>query len=254
MVGVPFFKTRKATQCHLDSGGVGISLSSLGKAMSAMGVTVLLVTTTPAAIADGPGRGQTAEFEKAYLEFIIDHHYSALRMTELAAGTDLQRDTAIDNPQEGTAPTPNTNPIPAKATDEQIRSMSRQANRSQREEILKAQRFLHDWYGINYTPQLQGQGRQAIQQLERTPAGAEFNRTFLETFSNHHYRALFPSLACQIKRDIAHDGLERYCSGIVHTQTNQINDMREMLCKKFSVCNFLPTANLGQALPLINRP
>lgn len=124
----------------------------------------------------------------------------------------------------------------------------------QREEILKAQKFLRDWYGINYTPQLQGPGRQAIQQLEQTPAGPEFDRTFLQTFSNHHYRALFPSLACQVKRDIGHDGLERYCSGIVHAQTNEINDMREMLCKKFSLCDFLPTANLGQALPLINRP
>lgn len=254
MVNVPFSKTSKALEAYLKNSENGISRSTIGKTLSAIGVTAVLVTTAPAAFADGPGRGQTADFEKAYLEFIIDHHYSALRMTELAAGTDLQRDTAIDNPQEGTAPTPNTNPTPAKATDEQIRSMSRQANRGQREEILKAQKFLHDWYGVNHTPQLQGPGRQAIQQLERTPAGAEFNRTFLETFSNHHYRALFPSLACQVKRDMDHDGLERYCSGIVHAQTNQINDMREMLCKKFSICDFVPTANLGQALPLINRP
>lgn len=254
MVDVPFFKTHKAAESPLQNGGVSISLTSIGKTLSAIGATALFMTASPVAIADGPGRGQTADFEKAYLEFIIDHHYSALRMTELAAGTDLQRDTAIDNPQEGTAPTPNTNPTPAKATDEQIRSMSRQANRAQREEILKAQRFLHDWYGINYTPQLQGQGRQAIQQLERIPAGAEFNRTFLQTFSNHHYRALFPSLACQVKRDINHDQLERYCSGIVHAQTSQINDMREMLCKRFSICDFVPTANLGQGLPLINRP
>jgi len=175
-------------------------------------------------------------------------------MTELAAGTDLQRDAPIDNPQEGTSPTPNTNPTPAKASNDEIKSMSRQANRMQREEILKAQKFLRDWYRVEYTPQLSPQGRQAIQQLEQTPAGAEFNRTFLQTFSNHHYRALFPSLACQVKRDIDHDGLERYCSDIVHSQTNQINDMREMLCKKFTICDFLPTANLGPALQLVNRP
>ncbi|RYE73435.1 MAG: DUF305 domain-containing protein [Oxalobacteraceae bacterium] len=229
-------------------------LASTRKALATIGSSVLLALVASPANADGPGRGQTADFEKAYLQFIIDHHYSALRMTELAAGTDLQRDTPIDNLQEGTAPTPNTNPTPAKASDERIRSMSRQANRTQREEIVKAQRFLHDWYGINYTPQLQGQGRQGIQQLERTPAGAEFNRTFLQVFSNHHYRALFPSLACQVKRDIDHDQLDRYCSGIVHSQTNQINDMREMLCTRFSMCGFVPTANLGPALQLINQP
>lgn len=229
-------------------------LPAVDKTLSALSATVILALAAPAANANGPGRGATAEFEKDYLEFIIDHHYSALRMTELAAGTDLQRDAPVDNPQEGTAPTPNTNPTPAKATEDQIKSMSRQANRTQREEIVKAQKFLMDWYGINHTPQLQPQGRQAIQQLEQTPAGTEFNRTFLQTFSNHHYRALFPSLACQVKRDIDHDELERYCSGIVHSQTNQINDMREMLCKRFSICGFVPTANLGSALRLINQP
>ncbi|WP_323744817.1 DUF305 domain-containing protein [Noviherbaspirillum soli] len=230
------------------------AMRSVSKVLFALGATAILSIAAPAANASGPGRGVTADFEKAYLEFIIDHHYSALRMTELAAGTDLQRDAPVDNAQEGTAPTPNTNPTPAKATDDQIKSMSRQANRTQREEILKAQRFLRDWYGVNHTPQLQPQGRQAIQQLEQTATGTEFNRTFLQTFSNHHYRALFPSLACQVKRDIDHDELERYCSGIVHSQTNQINDMREMLCKKFSICDFVPTANLGPALRLINQP
>jgi len=249
MQHVPFGNTRQPAPMTLPK-----RLRSACKAIAVIGVSTLLALAVSPASADGPGRGQTADFEKAYLQFIIDHHYSALRMTELAAGTDLQRDAPIDNPQEGTSPTPNTNSTPAKAADNEIKSMSRQANRMQREEILKAQKFLRDWYGINYTPQLQGPGRQAIQQLEQTPAGPEFDRTFLQTFSNHHYRALFPSLACQVKRDIDHDGLERYCSGIVHAQTNEINDMREMLCKKFSLCDFLPTANLGQALPLINRP
>ncbi|MFS0754316.1 DUF305 domain-containing protein [Noviherbaspirillum sp. 1P10PC] len=230
------------------------AMRPVSKVLFALGATAILAIAVPAAQASGPGRGATAEFEKAYLEFIIDHHYSALRMTELAAGTDLQRDAPVDNAQEGTAPTPDTNPTPAKATDDQIRSMSRQANRTQREEILKAQRLLREWYGVNHTPQLQPQGRQAIQQLERTPTGTEFNRTFLQTFSNHHYRALFPSLACQVKRDIDHGELERYCSGIVHSQTNGINDMREMLCKKFSICDFVPTANLGPAQRLINQP
>lgn len=245
MVDILFFKACSTA---------GTRLAAVSKTLSAVGATALLAMAAPAANADRAGRGQTGEFEKAYLQFIIDHHYSALRMTELAAGTDPQRDAPIDNPQEGTAPTPNTNPTPAKASDDEIKSMSRQGNRMQREEILKAQKFLRDWYGVTYTPQLQPQGRQAIQQLEQTPAGAEFNRTFLQTFSNHHYRALFPSLACQVKRDIDHDELERYCSDIVHSQTNQINDMREMLCKKFTICDFLPTANLGPALPLINRP
>ncbi len=254
MLHVSFGNTRQCAPENSTQDALTKRFSTLRKAIGAISASALLAMMASPASADAPGRGQTADFEKAYLQFIIDHHYSALRMTELAAGTDRQRDAPLDNPQEGTAPTPNTNPTPAKASDDQIKSMARAANRMQREEILKAQKFLRDWYGINYTPQLMGQGRQQIQQLEQAPAGTEFDRTFLQTFSNHHYRALFPSLACQVKRDIDHDGLERYCSGIVHAQTNQINDMREMLCKKFSICDFVPTENLGPALSLINRP
>jgi hypothetical protein len=38
--------------------------------------------------AEEPGQGLTARFEVWYLKLIADHHLSALRMTEVAAGTD----------------------------------------------------------------------------------------------------------------------------------------------------------------------
>jgi hypothetical protein len=63
--------------------------------------------------ADEPGRGLTARYEVGYLKFIADHHLSALRMTELAVGTDLTRDPAI-SPDEGTSPTQNTQPVQAR--------------------------------------------------------------------------------------------------------------------------------------------
>lgn len=199
-----------------------------------------LVAIAGAASADGPGRGSTATFEKNYLVFIIDHHYSALRMTELAAGTDTQRSAAVSNPSEGTSPTPGFGASVAKASDDQIRSMSRQANRTQREEIMRAQRFLRDWYGVQHQPQLTADGQRMIATLESTPAGTQFNQTFLRTFSNHHLSALAPSLHCQVKSDIDHASLHRYCENIVVTQKNQINEMRDMLCKQFSDCGFMP--------------
>jgi len=39
----------------------------------------------------GPGRGLTRDFEIQFIENTIDRHFSALRMTELAAGTPPQR-------------------------------------------------------------------------------------------------------------------------------------------------------------------
>jgi len=93
----------------------------------------------------------------------------------------------VKNPQEGTSPTPDTSATPAKASDDEIKSMARQENRVQREEIVTAQRFLKDWYGVDHTPQVLPENQRAIQLLEQTSAGAQFNREFLEVFSSHHY-------------------------------------------------------------------
>ncbi|MDO8299314.1 DUF305 domain-containing protein [Lacisediminimonas sp.] len=206
----------------------------------------LAASQSTAALADGPGRGLTAQFERDYLAQVIDHHFSALRMTELAAGTDTQRDPAVNNPQEGTAPTPGATASPAKATDGQIRSMARQANRAQREEIAKAQKRMRDWYGNDHQPSLTPEGQQGIHILEQAPTGTAFNQAFLEVFSSHHYSILAPSVDCLVKSDLAHDDLRRTCENVVVTQKNQINDMRQMLCKMFSICDFLPGGIRGQ--------
>lgn len=210
---------------------------------SLLALCASVVVATPV-FADSPGRGLTAQFEKDYLAFIIDHHYSALRITELAAGTDPQRDPQINHPEEGVAPTPDTSVTPAKADNEEIKSMARAANRMQREEILKAQKFLRDWYGVSHTPALSAEGQQQIQLLEQTSAGAQFEQTYLQVFSAHHYHALSPSLDCQVKSDIQHDRLQHYCDGIVHNQTREINEMRKMLCDQFGICDYQPTAGI----------
>lgn len=212
----------------------------LTKALAVTTLTCSALLIGPAQ-ADGPGRGQTAEFERDYLTFIIDHHFSALRMTELAAGTDTQRDPPVDNPQEGTSPTPSTSPTPPKAGMDDIKSMARMANRMQREEILTAQNFLREWYGETHTPTVRAEGQQQIRLLEQTSAGAQFEQTFLQIFSNHHYGALHPSLDCQVKSDNDHHQLKEYCEGIVHNQVREINNMREMLCRQFSICDYQPT-------------
>lgn len=212
-------------------------------ACSATAFSLLAPFSVPAH-ADAPGRGLTAQFERDYLTFIIDHHYSALRMTELAAGTDPQRDAPVANPEEGTSPTPSTERTPPKAGIDDIKSMARMANRVQREEILKAQKFLRDWYGTNHTPRLSPEGQQQIQLLERTPAGAQFEQTFLQVFSNHHYSAVVPSVNCQVKADLNHHQLQNYCEGIVHNQIREINEMRDLLCKQFSICDYQPATGL----------
>jgi uncharacterized protein (DUF305 family) len=235
----PLLKTLPDKKCG--------KMSSMPKHYARLALTLMVAAAVAVpAQADSPGRGLTAQFEKGYLVFIIDHHYSALRMTELAAGTDPQRDAPVANPQEGTAPTPNMAATPAKASSDAIKSMARNANRTQREEIVSAQRFLHDWYGMSHEPQLLPEGQKGIQLLEQTAAGSKFDQTFLEVFSNHHYRALGPTLDCEVKSDLMHDQLHRYCENIDVTQKNQINDMRQMLCNQFSICDFQPGGLQGR--------
>jgi len=206
---------------------------------------IFLVTLAfaPATFADEAGRGLAKQFEIDYLKFIANHHFAALRMTELAAGTDATRDAAV-SPDEGTSPTPSTQPTQAKASAAELKSMARRNNRMQREEILTAQMFLRDWYGIEYRPQLTKTSQQQIALLERSPAGMDFNHLFMEVFSRHHFMALEPSVRCQVASDPAHNQLHRYCSNIVHGQINDIEDMREMLCKDFSICDYQPVVGL----------
>lgn len=189
--------------------------------------------------ADEPGRGRTAQFEIDYLKFIINHHYSALRMTELAVGTDRRRNDEI-SPEEGTSPSPNFRRTEAQARLDEVKNLARRNNRLQREEILTAQKFLRQWYGINYEPQLSEEDRRDIEMLEQTPAGEEFDIEFLKMFSRHHFAATRRSVECLVASELKHKDLERYCRGIVQSQLNDIDEMRHLLCDKYQICDYQP--------------
>lgn len=207
-------------------------------------VALLLPAQAVHAQESTPGRGLTAAFEVDFLKSMIDHHYSALRMSELAAGTDTTRNAGLGRYGEGTSPTPGTAATPAKALSGSIRSMAREENWVQRKEIGKAQMFLTMWYGQTHEPQLTDMGRQQIQLLESTPAGAEFDHAFLEAMARHHYMAVTMATDCLVASDIKHNLLHRYCSGIQHAQINGINEMRDMLCNRFKFCDDQPLQGL----------
>lgn len=187
-----------------------------------------------------PGRGLTAQFEVEYLKFAVDHHFAALRMTELAAGTDTTRDPQISN-GEGTAPTPGFPAVPqAKATINNIKSLARRNNRTQREEILTAQKFLRDWYGINYEPHISEVNQARIEILTEAQRGDQFNHLFLEIFSRHHFVIAARSLEAVVSRDPEHQALDRYARSILEAQMNDINEMRELLCDRYNICDLQP--------------
>lgn len=127
---------------HSNSRKTALTVSLAFQSFLAFVFALGTLASMPAlARADEPGRGRTAQFEIDYLKFIINHHYSALRMTELAAGTDTVRDAEIST-NEGASPAPNFSPTPAKATIDDIKSLARGANRMQREDNPAGARFL----------------------------------------------------------------------------------------------------------------
>src|SRR5690606_23796833 len=103
-----------------------------------LGSLFLISVFSASAFADEPGRGATADLEREYLEFLIDHHFSGLRMTELAAGTLEEIPTGEITPDDRTRPTPGFPASEPRAALEEIKSLARRNNRVQREEILTA--------------------------------------------------------------------------------------------------------------------
>ena len=205
---------------------------------SAISLAVAASVSFPA-LADRPGHGLTARFEVEFMQMTIDHHFAALRMTELAAGTDMQRNPEISD-SEGTSPTNGFAATPAKATLDDLKSMARRNNRMQREEIMTLQGFLKDWYGIQYQPRLRADARSAIAILERAHPGADFNHLFYETFSRHHYMLMEPVNGCMTGTDLAHNELRRECLSMWHSQISDIDMMRHELKKHFNIVDYQP--------------
>ena len=207
-------------------------------AVAAVLITSAATLSAPA-LAEGPGAGITARFEVEFMQFAIDHHFSALRMTELAAGTDIHRNPDL-SASEGTSPTPGFAASPAKASLNDLKSLARRANRVQREEIMTLQNFLREWYGIHYEPHLRGDAQVLINVLERAQPGAEFDHAFLETFSKHHYALMEPVNACMTGTDLHHFELRRECQGMWHGQIAEIDMMRHELKKRFGIEDYQP--------------
>lgn len=199
----------------------------------------LVAAAAASANADAPGKGLTAKFEIEFMQMTIDHHFAALRMTELAAGTERTR-TGVLRPQEGTSPTSGFSETAAKATLEDLKSLARRNNRMQREEIQTLQTFLRDWYRIEYQPRVRPETQPLINALEQARPGSDFNHAFLEAFSRHHYTLLEPLNACMTGTELIHFELRNECRQAWHSQTMDIDMMRHDLKKHFRVEDYQP--------------
>lgn len=217
-----------------------MSRSFAGAMAAGFLVATSLTTLAPtAARAEQPGRGLTARFEVEFMKLAIDHHFAAMRMTELAVGTDPTRNAGLA-PGEGTSPTPGFDASPAKASLDDLKSLARRNNRMQREEILTLQGYLRDWYRIGYEPKVRPESRPLIAALEGASRGREFDHAFFETFSRHHFSLLAPINGCLTGSELRHDELRRLCTGMWHSQSADIDEMRQELLRHFGIADYRP--------------
>ena len=155
--------------------------------------------------AAAPDRG-TARFEIKFLQDMIDHHVMAVETAELCV---------------------------ARAVHEELRQLCEEIIAAQSAEIEQMQRWLRQWYGISYQPQMKPGDQREVERLASL-SGAEFEIAFMEMMIEHHQAAIREAEECL--RRAYHAQLRRLCENIIETQSAEIEQMQRWLCEWYGIC------------------
>lgn len=171
------------------------------------------------ATANEPGRGLTAEFEVMYMMLLADHHLIGIREAQLCQ---------------------------QKAQKPQLIALCRGNGAVQAGELLTVKRLLNQWYGIQYEPQISPEAQLTINELASRPNGAEFEMAFMQEFSRHHFLIVKQSVRCLVGSELTHEDLQKLCRDVVDFQLSDIDEMRNLLCDKFNICDYQPFGEGGR--------
>ena len=148
----------------------------------------------------------TARFEIDFMQDMIDHHAMAVETAELCV---------------------------AKAVHEELRELCQRIIAAQSREIEVLQRWLRQWYGVSYEPQMKPADERMIEDLASL-SGAEFEIAFMQMMIEHHEAAIREADTCLDRA--YHRELERLCGNIVATQSAEIEQMRSWMCEWYRIC------------------
>ncbi|BAY59454.1 peptidase domain-containing protein (plasmid) [Leptolyngbya boryana NIES-2135] len=144
-----------------------------------------------------------ARFDVRYLQETIDHHTMAIEMAELA----------VD-----------------KAVNDDLRSLAQGIVDTQTEERSQMQTWLRDWYGFNYSPDLNFGEERMIREMSRME-GAEFEIDFMRQMTMHHEAGISDAVPCTERA--GHAELKDLCSNIASTQQSESDQMRQWLRDRY---------------------
>jgi uncharacterized protein (DUF305 family) len=146
-----------------------------------------------------------AGLEINYLKFVADHHLMGVMMAELCV---------------------------QKAVHAELRQHCQMAAQHQQEETELVLSLLRQYYGIEYEPAVEGEGR--MTQLERL-SGAEFEIRFLEEFPRHHKTVIQRSQP--LATNAVHEEVRQMAANIITNQTQGAIQLVTWKCVWYGDCN-----------------
>lgn len=151
-----------------------------------------------------PERDQ-ARFEINFLKQMIDHHFGAIKMSELCKGRTVHAE---------------------------LQAMCDNVIAMQSAEIEKMRGWLRSWYGQDEEPSLTGQARRDVERLSRL-TGAEFEKAYMITLIEHHAMALMMGADCL--QEAYHPEMLNMCAEMVAMQGDEIVQLRLWLMQWYGI-------------------
>ena len=165
---------------------------------------LLAFTSIGFAGAPAPERDQR-RFEVKFLKTMIDHHYGAIKMSELCKGRTIHAE---------------------------LQEMCDMVIAAQSAEITEMQGWLQSWYGESETPSLTGKARRQVEMLSQL-SGAAFEKAYMAILIEHHSMAVMMALDCL--NQAYHPEMLNMCAMMMAAQGDEIMQLRLWLMQWYGI-------------------
>jgi uncharacterized protein (DUF305 family) len=167
-------------------------------------LAALFLSTGSFAAGPAPERDQR-RFEIRFLTEMIDHHFGAVKMSELCAG---------------------------RTVHPELQAMCDSIKANQTEEIATMRNWLQQWYGTDHAPELDRRTQRQIDYLS-TLTGAEFEKAFMAIMIRHHSMAAHMAVECL--NEAYHPEMLNMCAMMLGMQGDEIAQLRIWLQQWYGI-------------------
>jgi uncharacterized protein (DUF305 family) len=180
--------------------------SLLCRRRSFLALFALMLGLTSIGFADAPApERDQRRFEVEFLKAMIDHHYGAIKMSELCKG---------------------------RTVHPELQEMCDMVIANQSAEIKKMQEWLKAWYGESETPSLTSKARRQVEYLSRLIC-AEFEKAYMSILIEHHSMAVRMALECL--NEAYHAEMLDMCAKMMAMQGDEIMQLRLWLMQWYGI-------------------